>query len=137
MRYSRTLAIRLIHARARAKAVQILKRDPTGRAVAFRVPGTARSYVVTLYRKDGRIWTYCKQESGPKCRGNGNSICYHSIAAVIAAAKDKGYRTSWCETWSKVKRLRNFGGRVVPVMSGTTVAYILVQRRNQQREEGR
>lgn len=56
------------------------------------VPGhEARQYEVTLSREGTAIVCSCEERNTyVPCLGNGHSVCYHSLAAVMAAMRLQG-----------------------------------------------
>ena len=98
---------------------------------AFIVPGhEGRRYQVILKRRPGVIQVRCEQWTalGPtrRCPGNSAGVCYHGIAAIIAAAERRGYGVSFAENArdaARVRRLHPDGSvfSVVSVQSGRTI----------------
>lgn len=123
------------HKRVEASSdVQILHRDGKQRPISLRVPGSeGKIYFVNLGRKDG-FRVSCKHH-GQDCPGNSrHTICYHSQAAILAAAKEAHGKVSWCETEQDAKRLTNLnGGQIVPVYSlqGKGQAWIVYAKKEQ------
>jgi len=85
------------------------------------VPGShGRRYVV--YRRKGTTQFECHRDLGghgmEACPGNSNgTVCYHVMAAIIAAAREKGQWVSFCEKQEDAERLANLGGKVWPIFS--------------------
>lgn len=110
---------RVEEARAAARFALIQKRDAQGRPSVVLVPGhQAARYQVILRRKGnhGELLTAeCRKEAGAvgyiPCQGNSNgTVCYHTMAAVIAAAGDSGYAVKFSDGPEAAIKLKNFGG---------------------------
>ena len=86
---------RVGEARAAAKFVRIMSRNSKGQATSVSVPGhQGKTYLVIIRRFSGKISTECLLETGfgtKPCPGT-NSVCYHSMAAIMAVAKDAGVK---------------------------------------------
>ena len=86
------------------------------------VPGNdAKIYSVIVKRRNGNILTECRLLTGNgtiPCRGNSYSVCYHSLAAVIALANKGGYKVMLCHSKSSAAKVKNIvNGKVVSVTS--------------------
>ena len=122
------LAKRVKRARQIANYAQILQRDKAGRVRTVILPGHhARRYQVILTRSGHGILTKCELDLAGRgldaCPGNSSkkqpAICYHSIAAVILAAADRGRLVAIAadrQAANRVARLHT-GGLVTPVTS--------------------
>jgi hypothetical protein len=54
----------------------------------------------------------------PDCKGNCNgTICYHSLAALVKKAGDKGQTLSLFDNFSDAARYANFGGQLIKIVS--------------------
>ena len=117
---------RVEEARAAVRFALIQKRDAQGRPSVVLVPGhQAARYQVILRRKGshGELMTAeCRKEAGPvgyiPCQGNVNStVCYHAMAAVVAAAGDSGYVVKFSDKPVTAIKLKNFGGQAYVLRS--------------------
>lgn len=97
--------------------VQILGRDKMGKPCKFIVPGHAgRRYMVILRRQKGKLLVEClHNEAGSnwECEGSSKSICYHCLAAVMAAAADGGKTVVFFAEYAAAKKYSNLGGVVI------------------------
>lgn len=126
-------------ARAAARFALIQKRDAQGRPSVVLVPGhQAARYQVILRRKGnhGELMTVeCRKEAGVAgyipCQGNSNgTVCYHAMAAVIAAAEDSGYVVKFSDKPATAIKLKNFGGQAYVLRSeqGNGELYVTVYK---------
>ena len=79
--------------------VHIRSYDQLGRPCLFLIPGhEGRRYEVSIVRNNGAIHTYCRRDSdrASDCPGSLYNTCYHSIAAVMKAARVVGLKTAVC-----------------------------------------
>lgn len=121
----KNLKNRVEKARAAARFASVSTRDAAGKAKTINVPGSeARIRNVILWRKsyDNKpvMMTECDVVTGigrTPCKGN-QHVCYHSMAAVIAAAQDKGMEVNFCDNPSDAEKLNNIKhGVVIPVVN--------------------
>lgn len=130
---------RVKEARAAARFVQIITRDAQGRAKTLYVPGhDGRKYQVILrhIQVDGRnvLTAECRMDArqlGYKpCQGNGRTVCYHAMAAVIASAQDGGYKVAFSEDPNVAVRLSHMGGTANELMAhnGTGRVYMRIYK---------
>jgi hypothetical protein len=96
--------------------IQIMDRDKTGKPCKMNVPGhEGRRYAVILRRQTGKLLAEClhsEASSNWPCEGSLKSICYHCLAAIIAAAADSGKKVVFFEEYAVAKNYSNFGGAV-------------------------
>ena len=124
------LANRTAKARALAKFAQVVERDGNGVVKVTRTPGTkCKSYkqVIRRFPAVARMdWDQvirmhpaivridCWHENGgmgnTACKGNERTVCYHSMASIIAAADCKGLHTSFCANGSDAAKLAQLSG---------------------------
>jgi hypothetical protein len=101
-------------AKKAAEFVRLCAFDERGRIVHATVPGhDSELYSVEFDRVDGLgeanllIVKSCCSDKG-HCKGLRSSICYHAIAALMAAAKN--YTLSFCKHKADAVNLMRFGG---------------------------
>lgn len=51
------------------------------------------------------------------CKGNNKTVCYHSMAAIIKAASDKGQKVYFFDNFSQALNYSKLGGKLVKVQS--------------------
>ena len=104
----------------RAK-VEILTRDRAGLVKTVRVQGTAETYKVIVRRDNNQLSAECLCESPLghiPCAGNTHSFCYHSIAALRAAAKDATRILRLSEKGKvSLQLMQRCGGKLLPLRS--------------------
>ncbi len=102
----------------RAK-VEILTRDRAGLVKTVRVQGTAETYKVIVRRDGNQLSAECLCESPLghiPCAGNTHSFCYHSIAALRAAAKDATRILRLSEKGKvSLQLMQRCGGKLLPL----------------------
>jgi len=105
---------------AKGKFTKIATRDMTGRAKTIFVPGSeAKGYEVILRRKKHFGHTIltaeCRLMLGAAgfdwCKGNAQTVCYHSIAAVLTAAFEVDIQASVCLSYQDAEKLARMGKR--------------------------
>lgn len=109
-------------ARAAALFVRCDLKDDEGRMLRAAVPGhEARFYCVEFDRQSATEKTYgvigCRctnVDDGEPCKGNTFNICFHTIAALVWAARKANLRLSFCKDLEKAKKI---GGRIVTLAS--------------------
>lgn len=87
-------------AKKAAEFVSVAKVLPNGEI--YRVPGhDGRVYFVRLLRTEKGIEATCRQSDRSSCLGNTchGTVCYHTLAALIASHKKAGKQT-WCKLFS-------------------------------------
>lgn len=114
------LAERVEEAKAAAKFA-VVDTNRAGQVRKVTLPGhDGHRYMVIVKRENGTIHTDCWLEAGAcghtECKGNANATCYHTIAAVILAAKSVKGEVSFAETPEDAKRLSRLGGQIVKVV---------------------
>jgi len=96
-----------------------MARDKQGRAVKVRVPGHLGKMHETILRwGEHTVSAECRIDTGlgyVPCPGQGY-VCYHSLAAVIYACRERGYRVSVGEL-DDLHRLKNLGGLIIAMQS--------------------
>jgi hypothetical protein len=123
-----------------ATMVKIVGTERTTTAPVYRVPGHGgRTYYVRLELVGNDIYTTCKRKDGTACPGNSKTVCYHSLAAIIAHTGD--LPTKFCETREDAERVsrikvRRLNAHVKEVHGGKTVYAVTytiekIDRRNQ------
>jgi hypothetical protein len=103
-----------------------------GRLLRCVVPGhEAKQYEVVLVRRIGVLEVTCSELPTHKpCKGNGHSICYHSMAAVIAALRLQGFSCEWHENpQDNVTE----GAKVIEVRSGACDKAVYVSVKEESR----
>jgi hypothetical protein len=115
-----------------AGLVGVLQRDNEGRPQVLRVPGSeGKSYQVIIRRKDF-LSCECSMETGnlgyTPCEGNKKTVCYHSIAALLASAGERIVVV--CTDRVTAKKVSNLGGKVHEVKSwnGGRPIWIVVKK---------
>jgi len=100
-------------AKSATEFVRIVSRDREGRASYLEVPGHKGARYNVKLKRNGLLTSHCYIDRG----GMGNAdcpsrhICYHTLAAVAAAAEDVGMTVVWCNSLDDAKRLSNLGGQ--------------------------
>jgi len=106
---------------AEHELVAVLKRDEEGRPKALLVPGGEGKQYQVLIRRNAAFETECFLWTalGPvPCRGNQNGhVCYHSLAAVFAAAREAGFRFMVTDSLENAERLARIGGEIKELRS--------------------
>jgi len=137
------LDIRVKEARAATKFTQIITRDAQGKPKTLYVPGhDGKRYQVIVRRIQvaGRnvVTTECRQDAGrlgyKPCPGNGRTVCYHAMAAVIASAADSGYKVAFSDDANAAVRLSHMGGSANELMAhnGTGVLYLRIYKEGEE-----
>lgn len=114
------LAERVEEAKAAAKFA-VVDTNRTGQVKKVTLPGhDGKRYMVIVKRTPDGIHTDCHIDAGPhglvECKGNSHATCYHTIAAVILAAKSVKGEVRFTETPEDAKRLSHLGGQIVKVV---------------------
>ena len=86
------------------------------------VPGkNAKTYSVIVKRQNGNILTECRLvtiNGTISCKGNSSSVCYHSLAAIIALAQANSYKVMLCKNKTSASKIQNIThGSILPVIS--------------------
>lgn len=106
-------------AKAALEFCHIMARDKQGRAVKVRVPGHLGKMHETILRwGEHTVSVECRIDTGlgyVPCPGQGY-VCYHGLAAVICACRDRGYKVSLGEL-DDLHRLKNLGGLIIAIQS--------------------
>lgn len=117
---------RVKRARSAAQFANIVTRDARNRARVVYVPGHsgARYRVILRHETVGDtnvLSAECAKDCGvvgfDPCKAK--CVCYHSIAAVIAAAADARYDVRVAQSPKDAMKLCNFGGHVAALYSWT------------------
>jgi len=100
----------------------LLAHDQRGRPCLFHVPGhEGRSYLVSLVRQNGIINTRCYRDNPRRedCLGSKYNVCYHSVAAVVKAARSVGLKTAVCRDEASAYRVAKLhpGANVTQVVA--------------------
>ena len=87
---------RIVDAKAAARFISVLRRDERNRPTILSVPGhEGKRYTVVLVRDDAAktVKVKCLHSGNMSdiCEGNYRSVCYHSFAAIMFAAKEAGF----------------------------------------------
>ena len=93
-------------ARKISEFVRLCDYDEQGKLLHAVVPGhEAQWYQVEFDRQRQTpnslptVRCHChNSDEGEQCKGNRHGVCYHSLGALIAAAKKKGFALILCET---------------------------------------
>ncbi len=110
----------------RAKAglnfAHVVAKDELSRARHVSVPGSdGKSYDVFIHRSGNCLECECQLVTGYgnlDCQGNTRSVCYHSLMAVMVAAKEHKMKIAFCGRDERAaQRLSHLGGRVVKIRS--------------------
>jgi hypothetical protein len=103
----------LTSARKVAEFVNITKTDEYNRVTEAIVPGHgSKSYTVKIKRTSrGKMTATCICSDGSDCPGSKNSICYHSLAALISSAARAKVRLSFCSSKTNAQNLANIAGK--------------------------
>lgn len=119
------LKSRVEKSRAAARFAKVIENDTVGRARLVVVPGSeGKQYTVELIRWDahGMILTDCHDHT-EICKGNSamregpGGICYHSLAALVAAGARRKHLVRFCEDDQDASRLTRLGYKVFCVRS--------------------
>lgn len=107
-------------AKAAIEFCHIMARDKQGRAVKVRVPGHLGKMHETILRwGEHSVSAECRIDTGlggyVSCPGQ-SFVCYHSLAAVIYACQDRGYKVS-LGALDDLKKLKNLGGIIIAIQS--------------------
>ena len=106
---------------AKSGLAHVTSRDYVGMVKTVIVPGSeAKQYNVILRRGLGYIAAECQLLTGGgaiPCEGGRETLCRHSIAAIIVAALDKGKVVSFAKDEKAANKLMNFGGMLVSAWS--------------------
>jgi hypothetical protein len=94
---------------------RIVGRDKEGRPSYLEVPGhDSKRYFVKLRRNGVGLLSHCYLDRS----GYGNAdcpsrqVCYHTLAAIMKAAREVNMRVIWCSSEANARRLLNLGGQV-------------------------
>ena len=87
---------RIVDAKAAARFISVLRRDERSRPTILSIPGhEGKRYTVVLVRNDAektvRVKCLHSGNMSDICEGNYRSVCYHSFAAIMFAAKEAGF----------------------------------------------
>lgn len=119
---------RTTKARAAALFGKVTERDAQGRAKVVLVPGSeAKLYQIIIRRNDNHISCECNCQTSlgnVACKGNGKTVCYHSMAALVVASGD--VEISFCDDKQSAILLANLGRKVTQVYAcnGDGVIYL-------------
>jgi hypothetical protein len=119
------------HAKAYAASLFATAISHDGKTTYFNVPGTdCRIHTVEIIRTgSNRVICDCSRNKTP-CSGQGKVVCYHSLAAVIYSASQRGNEVNVCDDESKADRLVNLGGEKFTLVGKDNVTrpmYVVVQ----------
>jgi len=103
------------HSKAYAASIfaGVVAHDPSGRPLSFVIPGTSgNQYFVTITRKANSI-VQCAchlmmrdvDNTLQDCQGNGKTVCYHSIAAILHSLELQNMVGYVCESIDDAQRL--------------------------------
>jgi len=121
------LAERVRIARSMVRAGMVKQLGPR----RWRVRGRTGDYVV--YRPAGTLALECHRMTkvgDVPCPAMSNGhICVHVIESIIAGAKRKRHKVSFCESKTQAERLSRLGGDVVHVRSrqGSGEVFVVVR----------
>jgi len=113
------LAERVQRAKMAAEFAVVTK-NKAGQVKKVDLPGhDGKRYMVIVKRTSDGIHTDCyvetKQIGSVPCKGNEHATCYHTLAAVVVAAKQMNGEVRFAETEIAADKLARFGGKVVKV----------------------
>ena len=105
---------RVNKAKATLSFISVCQRNVKGQPVAFYVPGSqAKLYHVILKRDGGSLVSELHVVVGEnivKTHFGYHTLTYHSMAAVMFAARESGYRVQWCSCERDATNITNLGG---------------------------
>jgi hypothetical protein len=85
----------------------------------YSVKGSSDYYNVLLRDDEKPVRSVCKNEAtGRYCQGNGRSVCYHTIAAILARAAKADVVVSFCANRADADRLHRIGGSFHRIKNG-------------------
>ena len=113
------LAERVARAKMAAEFAVVTK-NKAGQVKKVDLPGhDGKRYMVIVKRTSDGIHTDCyvatRQIGSVPCKGNEHATCYHTLAAVVVAAKQMNGEVRFAETEIAADKLARFGGKVVKV----------------------
>ena len=110
------------NARKAAEFTIVMSRDKEGRPRTLLVPGHGNYHHVILWWHIDGVSAECRVElphdNYVPCPSR--RVCYHMLAAVIVAFREKGYRVYLAEDKDNLKRLKNTGGLLLRIAARRT-----------------
>jgi len=110
---SQNLPLRVTKAKAAQHFINVAQRDYKNRPVTFYITGSdAKLYHVILRRSPVFSAELNLVVDGCLIKPSFayGTLTYHALAAVMFAARDRGYRVQWCANKEDALRLKNLGG---------------------------
>ena len=108
---------RVEEARAAERFISVLRRDERKRPTILSVPGhEGKRYTVVLVRDDAAktVKVKCLHSGNMSdiCEGNYRSVCYHSFAAIMFAAKEAGFSVKIFDNEADAKKAGKAENRI-------------------------
>lgn len=93
--------------------IKVLSRDLMGRPKTLLVPGSDAKLYHVIVRRHAGVSTEINIDTGGgliKPDYAHKNVTYHSMAALMYCARERGFRIRWCADKVDAKNLSNLGG---------------------------